>query len=150
VSDRFLEVEKSSCSNLLLSRDCQALGAWLVNIFREVARKTVDAYVDDIVLKSEQANSLIIDRRLAFDLHAEVKDIKLNPEKCVFGSVGVCCLDFSSLSAALKPNLKKPWPSQTWGQFTTSRGCNESRSASSPSTDSFRALANEGSPYTGC
>ena len=45
---------------------------------------TVEAYVDDIVIKTRHAESLIDDLRLTFD-NLRTYDIKLNPEKCVFG-----------------------------------------------------------------
>ena len=44
----------------------------------------VEAYVDDVVIKTRHAESLIDDLRLTFD-NLRTYDIKLNPEKCVFG-----------------------------------------------------------------
>ena len=46
--------------------------------------KTVEAYVDDVVIKTRHIDSLIDDLRLTFD-NLRTYDIKLNPEKCVFG-----------------------------------------------------------------
>ena len=46
--------------------------------------KTVEAYVDDVVIKTRHVVSLIDDFRLTFD-NLRTYDIKLNPEKCVFG-----------------------------------------------------------------
>ena len=46
--------------------------------------KTVEAYVDDVVVKSRHVESLIDNLRLTFD-NLQQYDIKLNPEKCVFG-----------------------------------------------------------------
>ena len=46
--------------------------------------KTVEAYVDDVVVKTRHVESLIDDLRLTFD-NLRTYDIKLNPEKCVFG-----------------------------------------------------------------
>ena len=46
--------------------------------------KTVEAYVDDIVIKTRHVETLIDDLRLTFD-NLRTYDIKLNPEKCVFG-----------------------------------------------------------------
>ena len=45
--------------------------------------KTVEAYVDDVVIKTRHVESLIDDLRLTFD-NLRAYDIKLNPEKCVF------------------------------------------------------------------
>ena len=46
--------------------------------------KIVEAYVDDVVVKTKHIDSLIDDLRLTFD-NLQIYDIKLNPEKCVFG-----------------------------------------------------------------
>src|SRR4051812_8953269 len=46
--------------------------------------KTVEAYVDDVVVKTKHVDSLIDDLRLTFD-NLRTYDIELNPEKCVFG-----------------------------------------------------------------
>ena len=45
---------------------------------------TIEAYVDDIVVKTRKARNLINDLRIAFRCLRE-KGIKLNLEKCVFG-----------------------------------------------------------------
>src|SRR5215216_2564807 len=46
--------------------------------------KTVEAYVDDVVVKTRHVESLIDDLRLTFN-NLLTYDILLNPEKCVFG-----------------------------------------------------------------
>ena len=46
--------------------------------------KTVEAYVNDVVIKTRHVETLIDDLRLTFD-NLRAYDIKLNPEKCVFG-----------------------------------------------------------------
>ena len=46
--------------------------------------KTVEAYIDDVVIKTKHVQTLVDDLRVTYDnLQAYV--IKLNPEKCVFG-----------------------------------------------------------------
>ena len=44
--------------------------------------KTVEAYVDDVVVKTKHVETLVDDLRLTFD-NLRTYDIKLNPEKCV-------------------------------------------------------------------
>ena len=44
----------------------------------------MEAYVDDVVIKTRHVKSLIDDLRLTFD-NLRTYDIKLNLEKCVFG-----------------------------------------------------------------
>jgi hypothetical protein len=45
---------------------------------------TVEAYVDDIVVKTRKADNLITDLETAFAC-LRAKNVRLNPEKCVFG-----------------------------------------------------------------
>jgi hypothetical protein len=46
--------------------------------------RTVEAYVDDIVVKTKKADDLVSDLRIAFGC-LWANGVKLNPEKCVFG-----------------------------------------------------------------
>ena len=46
--------------------------------------KTVEAYVDDVVIKTKHVDSLVDDICLTFD-NLRTYDMRLNPEKCVFG-----------------------------------------------------------------
>jgi hypothetical protein len=46
--------------------------------------QTVEAYVDDIVVKTRKEDDLVNDPRIAFDCW-RANEVKLNPEKCVFG-----------------------------------------------------------------
>ena len=43
----------------------------------------MEAYIDDVVIKTRHIHSLIDDLRLTFT-NLRTYDIKLNPEKCVF------------------------------------------------------------------
>jgi hypothetical protein len=54
------------------------------HIFGEHIGPTIKAYVDDIVVKSKKVNNLVDDLNIAFKC-LKAKNIKLNPEKCVFG-----------------------------------------------------------------
>ena len=45
--------------------------------------KTVEAYVDNVVVKTKHVETLVNDLRLTF-ANLQAYDIKLNPEKCVF------------------------------------------------------------------
>jgi hypothetical protein len=53
------------------------------HIFEEHIGPTIKAYVDDIVVKSKVSN-LVDDLDVMFKC-LKAKNIKLNPEKCVFG-----------------------------------------------------------------
>jgi hypothetical protein len=54
------------------------------HVFGDHIRRTVEAYIDDIVVKTTKAGDLVSDLRIAFDC-LRANGVKLNPEKCVFG-----------------------------------------------------------------
>jgi len=56
----------------------------LLHVFGKHIGSTVEAYVDDIVVKSMKRGDLIQDLEIAFGF-LRANKIKLNPEKCVFG-----------------------------------------------------------------
>ena len=68
--------------------------------------KIVEAYVDDVVFKTKHVDSLIDDLRLTFD-SLRTYDIKLNPEKCVFGVPAGKLLGFIVSSRGIEANLAK-------------------------------------------
>ncbi|MCQ8064005.1 reverse transcriptase family protein, partial [Salmonella enterica] len=56
----------------------------MLKCFGDLIGRTVEAYVDDIVVKSRKSDQLIPDLELAFERLRD-KHIKVNPEKCIFG-----------------------------------------------------------------
>jgi hypothetical protein len=54
------------------------------NVFGDHIGRTVEAYVDDIVVKTRKADDLVSDLGIAFGC-LRANGVKLNPEKCVFG-----------------------------------------------------------------
>jgi len=56
----------------------------MLHVFSEHIWSTVEAYVDDIVVKSKKQGDLIQDLKIGFGC-LRANRIKLNPEKCVFG-----------------------------------------------------------------
>jgi hypothetical protein len=53
-------------------------------VFGDHIGRTVEAYVDDIVVKTRNADDLVSDLRIAFGC-LRANGVKLNPKKCVFG-----------------------------------------------------------------
>jgi hypothetical protein len=53
------------------------------HIFGDHIRRTVEAYIADIIVKTRKANDLVRDLRVAFD-GLRANGVKLNPEKCIF------------------------------------------------------------------
>jgi hypothetical protein len=78
----------------------------MLTIFGDLIGQTVEAYVDDIVVKSKQANSLLADHDQAFKC-LWAKNIKLNPEKCVFGILRGMLLGFIISERGIKANPEK-------------------------------------------
>ena len=68
--------------------------------------KTVEAYVDDVVIKTKHVKSLIDDLRLTFD-NLRTYDIKLNPEKCVFSVPAGKLLGFIVSNRGIEANPAK-------------------------------------------
>jgi hypothetical protein len=54
------------------------------HVFGDHIGRTVEAYVDDIVVKTRKADDLVGDLAIAFGC-LRSNGVKLNPEKCVFG-----------------------------------------------------------------
>jgi hypothetical protein len=54
------------------------------HVFGDHIGRTVEAYVDDIVMKTRKEDDLVDDLCIAFG-YLRANGVKLNPEKCVFG-----------------------------------------------------------------
>jgi hypothetical protein len=54
------------------------------HVFGDHIGRTVEAYVDNIVVKTRKADDLVDDLRVAFNC-LRANGVKLNPEKCVSG-----------------------------------------------------------------
>jgi hypothetical protein len=54
------------------------------HIFGDHIGRTVEAYIDDIVVETKKADDLVTDLSIAFGC-LQANEVKLNPEKCVFG-----------------------------------------------------------------
>jgi hypothetical protein len=63
------------------------------HVFGEHIDRTVEAYVDDIVVKTRKASDLLSDLEITFKC-LKAKSVKLNPEKCVFGVLRGMLLGF--------------------------------------------------------
>jgi hypothetical protein len=75
-------------------------------VFGKPIGRTVEAYVDDIVVKSKHASSIIDDLGLAFAA-LKAKNVKLNPKKCVFGVPRGMLFGFIVSRRGIKANLEK-------------------------------------------
>jgi hypothetical protein len=87
-------------------------------VFGELIGRTVEAYVDDIVVKSKHANSMIDDLGLAF-MALKANNVKLNPEKCVFGVPRGMLLCFIVSRRGIEANPEKILAITNMGRFKT-------------------------------
>ena len=78
----------------------------MLHVFKDHIGRTIEAYVDDIIVKYRKADDLVTDLRIAFDC-LRAKGVKLNPENCVFGVPRVMLLGFIVCQRGIRPNLEK-------------------------------------------
>jgi hypothetical protein len=76
------------------------------HVFGEHIGRTVEAYVDDIVVKTRKASNLISDLETTFKC-LRAKGVKLNPEKCVFGVPRGMLLGFIVSERGIEANPEK-------------------------------------------
>jgi hypothetical protein len=76
------------------------------HIFGDHIGRTIEAYVDDIVMKTRKADDLVSDLRVAFDC-LRANGVKLNPEKCVFGVPRGMLLGYIVSQWGIDPNPEK-------------------------------------------
>jgi hypothetical protein len=78
----------------------------MLKCFGKLIGQTIEAYMDDIVVKSKWTDQLVADLKLAFEKLGE-NDIKLNPEKCVFGVPRGMLLGFIISERDIEANPEK-------------------------------------------
>ena len=66
----------------------------------------MEAYVDDVVVQTKHVETLVDDLRLTFD-NLRAYDIKLNPEKCIFGVPAGKLLGFIVSGRGIEANPAK-------------------------------------------
>jgi hypothetical protein len=76
------------------------------HVFGDHIRRTIEAYVDDIVVKTRKADDLVNDMRVAFDC-LRANWVKLNPEKCVFGVPRGMLLGYIVSQRGIEANTEK-------------------------------------------
>jgi hypothetical protein len=75
-------------------------------VFGEHIDRTVEAYVDDIIVKKRKASDLLSDLEVTFGC-LRAKGVKLNPEKCVFGVPRGMLLGFIVSERGIEANPEK-------------------------------------------
>jgi hypothetical protein len=76
------------------------------HVFGDHIGRIVEAYIDDIVVKTRKADDLVNDLRIAFDC-LRASGVKLNPEKCVFRVSRGMLLGYIVSQRSIEPNPEK-------------------------------------------
>jgi hypothetical protein len=76
------------------------------HVFGDHIGRTIEAYIDDIVVKSRKADDLVDDLRIVFGC-LRANGVKLNPEKCVFGMPRGMLLGYIVSQRGIKANPEK-------------------------------------------
>ena len=78
----------------------------MLRCFEDLIGRTIEAYVDDIAVKSKRADHLVADLKQTF-VKLQANGIKLNPEKCVFGVPWGMLLGFIVSERGIEANPEK-------------------------------------------
>jgi hypothetical protein len=90
-------------------------------MFSGITSGAVEAYVDDIVVKTRKADDLVGDLRITFGC-LRANGVKLNPEKCVFGVPRGMLLGYTVSQRGIEANPEKIAALEQMGSIRTSRG----------------------------
>ena len=77
----------------------------MLKCFGDLIGWTIEAYIDNIVVKSKWADQLIADLEQTI-VKLQANDIKLNPEKCIFGVPRGVLLGFVISEHDIKASLE--------------------------------------------
>jgi hypothetical protein len=88
------------------------------HVFGEHIGRTVEAYVDDIIVKTRKASDLLSDLETTFKC-LKAKGVKSIPRSVSSESPEACSSGSSSPSGASRPTRRKSRPSPTWGLSKT-------------------------------
>ena len=78
----------------------------MLKYFGDLIGRTIEAYVDDILVKSRWADQLVADLEQTFT-KLQANGIKLNPEKCVFDVLRGMLLGFIFSEHGIEANPEK-------------------------------------------
>jgi hypothetical protein len=76
------------------------------HVFGDHIGRTVEAYVDDIVVKTRKVDDLVHYLHTVFDC-LRANGVKLNPEKCIFGVPHSMLLGYIISQWGIEPNPEK-------------------------------------------
>jgi hypothetical protein len=101
------------------------------HVFGDHIGRTVEAYVDNIVVKTRKADDLVSDLRIAFGC-LRASEVKLNPEKCVFGVPRGMLLRYIVSQRGIEANPEKVAALERMGPIRELKGSRRCWGASPP------------------
>jgi hypothetical protein len=91
------------------------------HVFGDHIGRTVEAYMDDIVVKTRKADNLVNDLHVAFSC-LRANGVKLNLEKCVFGVPRGMLLGYIVSQRGIEPNPKNVTTLERMGPIRDLKG----------------------------
>jgi hypothetical protein len=101
------------------------------HVFGDHIGRTVEAYVDDIVVKTRKVDNLVSDLRIAFGC-LRANGVKLNPEKCVFGVLRGMLFGYIVSQRGIEANPEKVAALERMGPIRVKRSPTSRARPSSP------------------
>jgi hypothetical protein len=101
------------------------------HVFGDHIRRTVEAYVDDIVVKTRKADDLVSNLSIAFGC-LRANGVKLNHEKCVFGVPWGMLLRYIVSQRGIEANSEKVAALERMGPIRDLKGVQRVLGASPP------------------
>jgi hypothetical protein len=105
----------------------------MLNCFGDLIGPTIEAYVDDIMVKSKHADQLVIDLEQTF-MKLQANGIKLNLEKCVFKVLRGMLLGIIVFERGIEANPEKISAIMRMGPILNLKGVQRVMGASRRST----------------
>jgi hypothetical protein len=118
------------------------------HIFGDHIGRTVEAYVDDIVVRTRKVGDLVNDLNIAFGC-LRANGVKLNPKKCVFGVPRGMLLGYIVSQRGIEANPEKVAALERMVRFGTSKKFKGCWGASPPLAASSRGSARRACPSIG-
>jgi hypothetical protein len=118
------------------------------HVFGDHIGRIVEAFVDDIVVKTKKADDLVSDLRIAFGC-LRANKVKLNPEKCVFGVPRGMLLGYIFSQRGIEANPEKVAALERMGPIRDLKGVQRVLGALPPCAASSCGSARKACPSTG-
>jgi hypothetical protein len=93
----------------------------MIKCFGDLIGRVMEAYVDDIMIKTRRSEGLVCDRGLMFD-RMKSNGIKLNLKKCVFDVPAGMLLGFLVFERGIEENSEKTTTISNMGQIGDLKG----------------------------